>query len=80
MTGADFIDGLTYSDHQHYDDVISAALHALATKKILTDPKVIEKVQVTLERWISKQTPTPGPCLSGAVFLLARRTVSLLLR
>jgi hypothetical protein len=33
MTGADFIDGLKYSDHQHYDDVISAALHALATKR-----------------------------------------------
>ena len=63
MTGAAFIDALTYSDPQHFDDVISAALHALAAKKILNNPQLIEEAQVILERWISKQTPIPRPLL-----------------
>jgi hypothetical protein len=63
LTGVDFIDGLTYSDHEHFNNVISAALHALAAKKILSNPQLIEEAQVILERWISKQTPTPRPLL-----------------
>jgi hypothetical protein len=63
LTGVHFIDGLTYSDHEPFDNVISAALHALAAKKILSNPQLIEEAQVTLERWISKQTPTPRPLL-----------------
>jgi hypothetical protein len=63
LTRVDFIDGLTYSDHEHFDNVISAALHALAAKKILHNPQLIEEAQVTLERWISKQTPTPRPLI-----------------
>jgi len=63
LTEVDFIDSLTYSDPQHFDDVISAALHALAAKKILKNPQLIEEAQVILERWISKQTPIPRPLL-----------------
>jgi hypothetical protein len=49
-----------YSSHMFFD-AQSVAIHALAARKILSDPSLIERVRSTLERWISKQTPAPPP-------------------
>lgn len=57
-TNANPFDEISYSDHM-FHDVLSVALHALAAKKLLDDPSLIERARGTLERWISKQLPAP---------------------
>jgi hypothetical protein len=51
-------DGLTYSDHL-LNDALSVTLNAVAAKKILDNPLLIERARGTLERWISTQQSVP---------------------
>jgi len=57
-----FVEGLSYSDHG-FRDVFSVTFHALAARKILDNPLLIEKARSTLERWISRQAPAPRALL-----------------
>ncbi len=57
-TNANPFDEITYSDHM-FHDVLSAALHALAARKILDNPSLIKRARGALDRWISKQLPAP---------------------
>jgi len=54
------IDRLTYSDHM-FHDVLSVALHALAARKTLDDPSLVEGARETLEIWISRHQRAPRP-------------------
>jgi hypothetical protein len=54
------IDRLTYSDHM-FHDVLSVALHAIAARKILDDPSLVEAARKTLEIWISRHQRAPRP-------------------
>jgi hypothetical protein len=54
------IDGLTYSDHL-FNDALSVVLNALAAKKLLENPALIERARGTLDLWVSRQHTVPGP-------------------
>jgi hypothetical protein len=49
-----------FSDHL-FRDAMSLCLHAIAARKILRDPSILEQAQITLQLWLSKQRPAPKP-------------------
>jgi hypothetical protein len=53
---------ISYSDHL-FNDVLSAAIHAIAAKKFLGDPQLLDLARDNLERWISSNTPAPRQLL-----------------
>jgi hypothetical protein len=61
-TGDSIIDALSYSDHG-FPEIVTLAVHAVAARKILNDPSLIEQARTTLERWISRQRPAPEPLM-----------------
>jgi putative toxin-antitoxin system antitoxin component (TIGR02293 family) len=49
-----------FSDHL-FADALSLSLHSIAARKILRDPSILRRAQRTLERWMAKHRPAPGP-------------------
>jgi len=60
--GDSIIDALSFSDHG-FPQIVTLAVHAVAARKILNDPSLIEQARTTLERWISRQRPAPEPLM-----------------
>jgi hypothetical protein len=46
-----------------FSDLLSAAAHGVAARKILDNPRLVVRARATLERWIAKQTPAPQALL-----------------
>jgi len=57
-----------FSDHM-FSDLLSAAAHGVAARKILDNPRLIERARATLERWIAKQSPAPQVLLEWRCIL-----------